>query len=201
MSDQEHWDERYRTGSTPWDTGQPSSELCRVIEVQRVQPCRAIDIGCGYGTNAIWLAQQGFTVTAVDISSTAVERARERAKQACVTLQFIQADLLAKADLGGQYDFLFDRGCYHVLRQINQPASLALFRQLSCVGSLALVLTGNAREPRKPGPPTMSEAELGAELGQVFEFVELREIRFDPTSPQEVCPPLGWSCTLRRKAE
>lgn len=53
MADAARWEERYRTGDTPWDTGQPSSELQRVIAEEQISPCRTIELGCGSGTNAV----------------------------------------------------------------------------------------------------------------------------------------------------
>lgn len=80
MSDLIRWNERYQCGETPWDTGNASSELVRVVTEARIVRCRCIELGCGSGTNAVWLAQQGFDVTAVDGSTLAIERARHRAE-------------------------------------------------------------------------------------------------------------------------
>ena len=63
MSDVAHWEESYRSGNAPWDTGRCSSELIRVVREHKIQPCRTVELGCGTGTNSIWLAQQGWTVT------------------------------------------------------------------------------------------------------------------------------------------
>jgi hypothetical protein len=64
MSDPARWDVRYDKGETPWETDRPSSELQRVIAEVPVLPCRAVELGCGTGASAVWLAQQGFDVTA-----------------------------------------------------------------------------------------------------------------------------------------
>lgn len=61
-------DSFYQSGTAPWETKHPSTELQRVIAEEKLQPCRTIELGCGTGINAVWLAQQGFDVTAVDIS-------------------------------------------------------------------------------------------------------------------------------------
>jgi len=82
MTDPVRWDERYQTGDTPWDTGQPSSELQRVLTEDQIGPCAALEIGCGTGTNAVYLAQQGFELTAVDVSPLAVATAQARATAA-----------------------------------------------------------------------------------------------------------------------
>jgi SAM-dependent methyltransferase len=118
MSDPIRWDERYRTGETPWETVQPSSELRRVVAETPVAPCRAVELGCGTGASAVWLAQQGFEVTAIDLSPLAVERARRRAEDAGVKVRFLAGDVLhPPRELAGPFDCFFDRGCYHAVRR------------------------------------------------------------------------------------
>jgi methyl halide transferase len=196
MSETARWEERYRTGDTPWDTGQPSTELQRVVALEHIGPCRAIELGCGTGTNAIWLAKQGFEVTAVDLSSAAVSQARERAASEGVNVSFLCADVLNPPDLG-TYDFIFDRGCYHVVRRIDVQSYQRTLRQVTHPGSVGLVLAGNAREPHEPGPPVVAEPEIREELGAVFEIVWLREFRFDQVEAVGI-RFLAWSCFVRR---
>src|SRR5439155_8349298 len=107
------WDNRYKGGDTPWDTGFPSTELERSLAEMQLPPGRALELGCGTGTNTVWLAQHGFDCTGVDLSPRAIARARQRADEAGVQVNFLEADLTALPDLGGPFDFLFDRGCYH----------------------------------------------------------------------------------------
>jgi SAM-dependent methyltransferase len=197
MSDLEKWETRYRVGDVPWDTGRPSTELQRVVAEDGIQPCRAIDLGCGTGTNAVWLARQGFDVTGVDLSPLAVKRARERAEAEGVTVRFLEADLLDAPDLGEPYPFLFDRGCYHVVRRVDVGRYLRTLERLTPPGGVGLVLAGNAREPHEVGPPLVSEEEIRGELGRLFEIVRLREFRFDsPAGSDEHF--LAWSCLVRR---
>jgi 2-polyprenyl-3-methyl-5-hydroxy-6-metoxy-1,4-benzoquinol methylase len=101
MSEEARWNEKYRGRDTPWDTGQPSTELIQVVRDEKIAPGRAIELGCGTGTNAIWLAEQGFEITAVDISPLALERAKIRAEAAGVRIQFYLADVLNPPSLGG----------------------------------------------------------------------------------------------------
>lgn len=198
MGDQQHWDERYRTGDLPWDTGQPSTELVRVVREGGVAACPTLELGCGTGTNAVWLASQGFDVTALDISPRAIERAKQRAALAGVRVHFLVADVSGAPHIGGPFGFFFDRGCYHCVREIEGGLDAYLRTVESALrpGAQGLILTGNANEPRT-GPPIVSEAELRRELGRVFEIVRLREFRFDPI-PGEGVQPLGWSCFVRR---
>ena len=62
------FDERYRKGDLPWDTGRQDKNLELVIKEQTITPCHTLEFGAGTGTDAIWLAQKGFKVTALDIS-------------------------------------------------------------------------------------------------------------------------------------
>ena len=191
------WDSFYQSDAAPWETKHPSTELQRVIGQEKVQPCRAIELGCGTGINAVWLAQQGFEVTAVDISPRAIEKARGRAAAAGVKIRFVVADVLDLKEVSDTYAFFFDRGCYHVVREFDVQAYLRTLRQITVPGSLGLVLTGNARETHEDGPPVVTEEQLRAELPPVFEIIQLREFYFDRLEESGI-RYLAWSCLVRQ---
>jgi SAM-dependent methyltransferase len=198
MTDQIQWNDRYREGNLPWDTGQPSSELQRVLEQTPIPPCRVLEIGCGTGTNCVWLAQQGFDVTGIDMAPLAIEQAQKRARSAGVEARFLAADVLNLPELDGAFGFFFDRGCYHAVRR-DAPGKYApaVARQLA-VGGRGLILAGNAREPHDPGPPVVTEEQLRDELGVAFRILDLHEFRFDeaPGVPERF---LGWSCLVEKR--
>jgi SAM-dependent methyltransferase len=199
MSDQTHWDQKYRQGDSPWDTGQPSSELIRVVAAESIRPCRAIELGCGTGTNAVWLAQNSFEVTAVDLSPLALERARQRTAGAGVQVRLLAADVLNPSqELGGPFDFFFDRGCYHVVRRVSAARYVQTLLGITRPGSIGLVLAGNAREAHSPGPPVVTAEEIHGEWGAGFSMQWLREFRFDQPVGSDV-QPLAWSCFLKRE--
>jgi len=201
------WNQHYESGHPPWESsGHPSSELARVITAEKISPCRTLELGCGSGINAVWLAQQGFHVTAVDFNELAVTRARQRAADAKVSVRFLQADVLNfppgfENEQGFEpFPFFFDRGCYHAVREIGAAAYVRTLLRLTAPRALGLILTGNAKEPQVPGPPVVSEEQFHAELEPDFEIVRLREFRFD--EPQAAGPgPLAWSCLLRRRGK
>src|SRR5262249_10479614 len=148
MADVEHWERRYQQDDTPWDTGQPSSELVRVINEEKIEPCRAVELGCGTGTNAVWLAQQGFDVTGVDLAPLAIQRAEERARAAGAQVRFLAADVLNLPDLEVPFRFFFDRGCYHIVRRIDAARYVKNVARITTPDMIGLVLAGNAREPQ-----------------------------------------------------
>jgi methyl halide transferase len=198
MTEPIEWNDRYRDGNLPWDTGRPSSELQRVVSQHAIQPCRTLEIGCGTGTNSVWLAQHGFEVTGIDLAPLAVERAKERAHAAGVESRFVTADVLHLPDLSGPFAFFFDRGCYHaVRREAPQQYASAVARQLASSGR-GLILAGNAREPHDPGPPVVTDEEIRSELGAEFQILDLREFRFDE-APGVTERFLGWSCLVEKR--
>lgn len=89
----EHWDARYGERDDGMWSGRPNGRL--VAEVEGLPPGRALDVGCGEGADAIWLAQRGWAVTAVDISAVAVDRARRAAARVAVAVDWQVGDVLA----------------------------------------------------------------------------------------------------------
>ncbi len=197
QSEKEHWDSRYRTGDLPWDTGRPSAELARRLRNHPVKPCRAIEFGCGTGSNAVWLALQGFEVTGIDISPLAIAAASDRARQAGVSVRFHCADVFDLPDLGPPFEFFFDRGCYHAVRRVDAAGFPKALERVTAPGAIGIVLTGNSKEKRKPGPPVVSKQIIRDELGRAFEILSLEEFRFDQDEP-DGHHHLGWSVLLRK---
>ncbi|HET9436896.1 MAG TPA: class I SAM-dependent methyltransferase [Gaiellaceae bacterium] len=87
----EDWDRRYAAVENLWAV-KPNRFL--VAEVAELPPGRALDLACGEGQNAIWLATLGWSVTGVDYSQVAIDKARDRANREGVEVDFVRADLL-----------------------------------------------------------------------------------------------------------
>ena len=198
------WNERYAENNAPWDTGRPSSELRRILQQHDIPRGRVLELGCGTGTNAIFLAQQGFEVTAVDISTLAIERARVKAAEGGVNVTLAAADLLDLPDLGPAFPFVFDRGVYHTVRREALDGFLETLSRVSAPGGMYLTLAGNANEvrPDEEGPPRVSAETICRETAPLMELVQLREFRFDKCLKDTPDRPraLAWSALFRRKA-
>jgi SAM-dependent methyltransferase len=87
---QAQWDERYAEQRQLW-SGQPNGAL--VTEVAGLTPGRVLDVGCGEGADAVWLARGGWDVTALEVSALALERAAGHARDAGVTVRWVHAEL------------------------------------------------------------------------------------------------------------
>ncbi len=108
-----HW--RYFIGKTPWDTSVTPPEVVELIEREKFPPGRALDIGCGTGTNAIYLAQHGFQVVGVDFVTRALNEARAKAQAKNVRVEFRESDVMALRTFDRPFHFVLDIGCFHSL--------------------------------------------------------------------------------------
>lgn len=125
---------RYLRGRTPWDTGITPPEVMEFLA--DAEPGKALDLGCGTGTNTVTLASRGWRVTGVDFASGAIREARRKALLAGVEAEFLVADVADLRMLQGGYDFALDIGCLHSLpegRRADYAAGLSrLVRPQGC---------------------------------------------------------------------
>ena len=94
MAVESRFKERCKVGDTPWDIGKPNPNLIQAISSIPIKPCKAIEIGCETGDNAIWLPQQNFHVLGIDSSEIAIEKAKEKASRANAKCAFLVSDIL-----------------------------------------------------------------------------------------------------------
>ena len=118
----------YRHGTPPW-VGGPRQELVRLVTDGTLTPGSALDLGCGVGDNAIFLAQHGFTVTGVDFADAAIERARAKAHDDGVDVSFIVDDVTHLRQVSGPFDLLVDYGTLDDLTTVVEtPTSTRSWR-------------------------------------------------------------------------
>ncbi|GAA3795503.1 class I SAM-dependent methyltransferase [Sphaerisporangium flaviroseum] len=135
------WDDFYadRSKPVPFFVTKPDESLVSYVERGLLTPGRALDLGCGPGRNAIYLASLGFEVDAVDLSPAAVAWAEQRAREAEVDVRFVCGDAFTAELTPGRYDLVYDSGCLHHLpphRRVSYRALLS--RVLVPGGHLAL---------------------------------------------------------------
>lgn len=112
----QYWEEMYRTGQylNCWDYKQPSQELVCFIAAELIPfNGNCLDMGCGAGNEAIFLAQLGYCVTGIDFSANAIEIAKERAKIINANVTLIKGMVADTGLLSNSFDFINDRACFH----------------------------------------------------------------------------------------
>lgn len=98
----------------PWNMESPPDALVRLVESGEIKPCKTIDLGCGTGNHAIYLASKGFDVTAIDIAPTAIRTGQENAKANGVRCKFLVADVVSDLDKFSQtFDFAYEWSLLH----------------------------------------------------------------------------------------
>lgn len=113
----------YRYTTPPWVTG-PREELVRLVEQKHLLPGRALDLGCGVGDNALFLAKHGFDVTGVDFSPPAIARAKQKVKAENAAVLFLVDDLTHLTHVSGKFDVLVDYGTFDDLALEQRAAYL-----------------------------------------------------------------------------
>jgi SAM-dependent methyltransferase len=198
MTVEDHFREAYREGSMPWDIGKPDFNLVQTVNMIPIATCRALDIGCGTGDNAIWLSQQGFPVAGVDISDIAIEKAKEKAANANATCTFVVLDILKRQVEGAPFGFAFDRGCFHTLNSSSERKNFAkLVNRHLGENGLWLSLVGNADEQRLgEGPPQRTARDIVSAVEPHFEILSLVSGYFGSNRPD---PVRAWVCLMRKR--
>ena len=98
----------------PWNMETPPELLVELVDSGKVQPCKAIDLGCGAGNYAVYLAGRGFEVTGVDCSTTAITIAKQNAERKGVNCNFFVADVVDELrEVNQTWDFAYDWGLLH----------------------------------------------------------------------------------------
>lgn len=165
------YERAYRRGQTPWDTGIPPPELVEVIEgPNALEPGRALDLGCGTGTNAMYLAQHGWTAVGVDFSSHAIESARRKADWVSGAT-FVEGDVTRLSELGvdGSFDLLLDIGCFHSVVPSRRDAYVREVARVARPDSLMMIFAFG-RRLRVPGTRRTREPEIRRRFAGTFEL-------------------------------
>jgi SAM-dependent methyltransferase len=166
------WRLLYRFGITPWER----SEVPRpVVEVADRKPAgRALDIGCGTGRDAVYLANRGWAVTGIDAVPQAIDSARNRSRDDGTDVQWILGDVTALETLGleGGYGFVLDRGCIHSLSDAGRARCAAGVNALTAAGATLLMF---AFQPRRfgLGPRGLTAGQIKASFGPAWEIASV----------------------------
>ncbi|MFF5497609.1 class I SAM-dependent methyltransferase [Streptomyces aquilus] len=215
---QDFWDRFYadRSRPVPFFVAKPDENLAAYLEQGLITPGRALDLGCGAGRNALFLASRGFAVDAVDLSPPAVAWGAERAHEEGVDVRFLSGDAFTLCATGrmGPYDLVVDSGCFHHLPPHRRVSYLSLLdRVLAPGGHLALTTfaageggagseLGDAdlyRERELQGGLAYTPDSLRWIFSDLAE-VELRRMRQEPPDSALFGMRLLWTALFRREA-
>jgi len=192
----DRWDKKYRKGRwAPWNSDLPAAPVLQeAIKKKEIKPCRTVVLGCGSGSNAIFLAKKGFDVTAIDVAPSALGIAMADAKKAGVKVRWVLADVL-KLPESKPYDLIFDRGCYHNVRYVDAAGFVASMKQLTRPGSRCFVFSCN-----RDSAPGIREKTMRDDFSELFDFEWIRKATLH-TGINGRNHHDAWSVMLRRKGK
>lgn len=169
----------YLRGTAPWDTGVTPPELVLAVEgAGAMTPGRALDIGCGTGTNSLYLARHGWQVVGVDFAPPAIARAEAKARAAGSlpgSVRFIRGDVshLERLPIGANCSLLFDLGCFHGIDPELRADYAAGVTRFAAPGALFLLYAfAPSHLPRRPIGASQEEIEQLFASGFRLEKVE-----------------------------
>ncbi len=179
----------------PWNMETPPEILQVLVRTEKIRPCRAIELGCGTGNTAMYLAEKGFEATGVDISPTAIGMARSSASGKGVPCRFVVADALGDlAEIRETFDFAYDWELLHHVFPPDRETYVKNVHRLLAPGGRYLSVSfseesphfGGAGKYRRTPLDTIlyfsSEREIAELLEPLFEIEELRTIDIEGKS-------------------
>jgi SAM-dependent methyltransferase len=187
-----------RAEDLPWHEPEPPALLGQALQARKL-PGRALDLGCGAGTYSMWLAERGYSVTAIDFMPQAVRLAGDRARLAGLDMTVAQGDVTADATRlahPGPFDVILDVGCLHGLPDALRPAyKRQILSWLAPDGDYILLHFGRRGwwDLWPIGPRRISRASLGNYFGP-----ELEECAWDPKTSRGMPLFMGRSAEIGR---
>jgi SAM-dependent methyltransferase len=182
---QQRFTERYLEGMTPWDTGISPPELLEAISgPQALPPGRALDIGCGTGTNSLALAKRGWQVLGVDFAEPAITQANIKAanehdeiSRVSGSVRFLCADVTRLEAPSIPYTLVLDLGCLNGIAYELRSTYAQIVDEQAAPGSLFLLYT-HLPHPERKGPLGCTPEEIDVLFGRTF-TLEHREMGYD----------------------
>ncbi len=142
-----------------WEIGMPQPEVVSLEEAGVIGRC-VLDVGCGSGENALYLAARGHEVTGVDVAPAALEHARFKASHRGVDATFVVGDGRELPDIVGRFDAVINSGLFHIFTHDDRSRYVEALQGVSVVGGVVHILAVSDLATPGPGPQRLTEQEL-----------------------------------------
>lgn len=194
MSDR--FEAAYRAGTPPWDIGRPQAEIVRLEEAGGIVG-DVIDLGCGTGEHALYLAGRGHRVLGVDGSPSAIAAAEEKARARGIPAAFRVADALKLRAVHRRFETAIDVGLFHTFTNDERRLYRDSVCEVLAAGSTLHILCFSDEEPPGEGPRRVTEYEIRSAFRGVFALIgEVRPALFERNDPRG--PAKAWLASLTR---
>jgi SAM-dependent methyltransferase len=192
--------ENFSAGKAPWDIGKPQGPFAAVAD-QVAGP--VLDAGCGTGEHALFFAARGHRVTGIDFVDEAIRRARAKAAERGLAVEFLVQDATALGDWGQRFASVIDSGLFHVFSDDDRRRYVQGLAQVVEPGGRLFLLCFSDEEPGTEGPRRVSRQELYDAFadGWEVESVQPVQIEVNPDFTDFTFSeggPKGWFTVVRR---
>lgn len=171
-------------GTPPWDIGRAQREFIQLEESGDIHGS-ILDVGCGKGDNALFLADRGHEILGVDSVPSVIETARERAATRGLAAEFLVRDSLQLAEIGRTFDTVIDSGFFHTLTDRDRPVYVKNLRSVLIPGGSYFMLAFSELEPGVYGPRRVTQHEIREAFSSGWRINWIRSAVFESRTRPE----------------
>jgi ubiquinone/menaquinone biosynthesis C-methylase UbiE len=165
-------------GVPPWEIGGPQPVFVRLEEAGEITGT-VLDVGCGTGENALYLASRGHEVWGIDYVPAAIEKARAKARERGLGVTFVEGNALNLGKLGRSFDTIIDCGLFHSLSDGERPRLVRTLAAVLTFEGRYFMLCFSERELREGGPRRVTQAEIRAAFREGWTINYIVGARFE----------------------
>ena len=193
--------ENFYAGPAPWDIGRPQGPIAAVAA--RVTGS-VLDAGCGTGDNALFFAARGHRVTGIDFVEEAIRRARVKAAERGLPVEFLVKDATTLGDWGERFASVIDCGLFHVFSDDDRHSYVQGLAQVVEPGGRLFLMCFSDEEPGTEGPRRVSRQELYDTFADGWEVESVHPVQFE-VNPEftemkfSEGGPKAWFAVVRRQ--
>ena len=172
------WEDAYK-GTPPWDIGRPQPAFVELVHAGELTKGLVLDIGCGTGENALYLAENGFSVVGIDLSNRAIAAAKEKAIERKLKVNFRIANALSLDFKNSYFDNAIDSGLFHTFND-NDKGDFAseIARVLKQDGRYFMLCFSDKEPTNWGGPRRITKEEIETTFSPFFDINYIRDAYF-----------------------
>ena len=198
MTESRDWDTVYVAGTPPpWDVGRPQPAFVRLADRGALRG-HLLDAGCGTGENALLAAAHSADVVGVDVSPTAIARARAKAAERGLSARFEVADALHLSQLGLTFDTVIDSGLFHVFDDENRASYVASLASVLRSGGSCYLMCFSDLQPGTFGPRRVRKDEIISAFSDGWSVTGIEADEFVVNRELGIATARAWLATIRR---
>jgi SAM-dependent methyltransferase len=172
------WEDAYKT-TPPWDVGRPQPAFVELVRAGELNTGSILDVGCGTGENALYLAGNGFSATGVDLTSLAIAAARAKAAERKLKVDFRIGNALSLDFKDGIFNNVIDSGLFHTFPDNDRPIyAREIARVLASRGKYFMLCFSDKEPTNWGGPRRVTKEEIDATFSPLFTINYIRDAVF-----------------------